>query len=403
MVVDADTVCAAPGAMLLRDGAIVAAGAPSAIPPPHDAIAIERDDLLVMPALVNAHCHLDLSHLGPAPFRGDFTEWIDEVRTTRATDDDAIAAATRRGVAFARAGGTALVGDIAGAGSSVPTAILRAEGLSGVSYLEVFGLGRGQGRAIEALRRVAEEAPADADGVRQGLQPHAPYSCGPEVYRAAAALGRPLATHLAESPEEERFTRHGTGPLAEMLGRLGVWDGSIDAPGGHPVDAVLEWLDGQPCVAAHGNYLEPAHVARLAAAGVSIAYCPRASAYFGHPRDGAAPHAYRALLAAGVNVVLGTDSLACLDTADRISVLDEIRFLHRRDGADARLLLRMATTSGARALGFDSASFDFRPGTSAGVIAVSVDRGAADPLVAALASDSAPAWVTEPASVRSGP
>ncbi|MHC5112825.1 MAG: amidohydrolase family protein [Planctomycetota bacterium] len=396
MVVDADAVCAAPGALLLRGNHVVAAGAPADVPAPDGAATVVRDDLVVVPALVNAHCHLDLSHLGPQPYGGDFTRWIDELRVARGGDDGAIADATRRGVALARAGGTALVGDIAGAGSQVPTRVLRTEGLRGVSYLEVFGLGPGQARAVEALRRVAQSGPADADGVRQGLQPHAPYSCGPDVYRAAATLGLPLATHLAETPEEERFARTGDGPLAEMLRRLGVWDDSIEPPGRHPVDAVLDWVDGRPMLAAHANYLDPGHAERLAARQVSIAYCPRASAYFGHPRDGAEPHAYRAMLDAGVNVALGTDSLVCLDTPDRISVLDDLRLLHRRDGTEARLLLAMATTNGARALGFDPAPHDFRPGPTAGVIAVAVDRAAPDPLAAALASDAAPAWITDP-------
>ncbi|MCP3902167.1 MAG: amidohydrolase family protein [Planctomycetes bacterium] len=395
MVVDAGAVCAAPGALLLRDGAIVAAGAPSEVPRPVDALAIERDDLVVFPALVNAHCHLDLSHLGPRPFDGDFTRWIDRLRAGRAEEPDAIAEATRRGVALARAGGTALVGDIAGVGSAVPARVLRDEGLGGVSYLEVFGLGEGQERAIAALRRAAEH-PTEADGVRQGLQPHAPYSCGPEVYRAAAALGRPLSTHLAETPEEEQFVRAGAGPLAEMLLRLGVWNETIPPAGRHPVDAVLEWLGGAPVLAAHANYLGPEHARRLASANASIAYCPRASAYFGHPRDGASPHQYRALIDAGVNVVLGTDSLVCLDTPDRLSVLDDMRLLYRRDGTDPRLLLRMATTAAARALGFDDAPYDLRPGPSAGILAVTVDPGARDPLAAALRSDAAPAWLLGP-------
>lgn len=402
MVVDADFVCAAPGALLMRDGGIVAAGAPPAVPRPADALVIERDDLVVFPALVNTHCHLDLSHLGPRPFDGDFTRWIDGVRAGRAAGPDEIAEATGRGVALARAGGTALVGDIAGMGSAVPARVLRAEGLPGVSYMEVFGLGDGQERAIAALRRVAGE-PAEADGVRQGLQPHAPYSCGPEVYRAAATLGRPLATHLAETPEEERFVRAGAGPLAEMLREMGVWNETIPPAERHPVDAVLEWLGGAPVLAAHANYLGPEHAQRLASASASIAYCPRASAYFGHPRDGASPHRYRALIDAGVNVVLGTDSLVCLDTPDRISVLDDMRLLYRRDGTDPRLLLRMGTTAAARALGFDEAGYDLRPGPSAGILAVTIDPRAPDPLAALLRSDAAPAWLLGPMPPGHGP
>ena len=105
------------------------------------------------------------------------------------------------------------------------------------------------------------------------------------------------------------------------------------------------------------------------------------------------------MIAAGVNVALGTDSFVCLDTPDRISVLDEMRLLHRRDGTDPATLLRMATINGARALGFDEHAFCFAPGCTAGVLAVSTDKRAGSPgeaLRSVLQRSDAPQWVVGP-------
>jgi cytosine/adenosine deaminase-related metal-dependent hydrolase len=235
-----------------------------------------------------------------------------------------------------------------------------------------------------------------------GLQPHAPYSCGLEVYAAAvelgAEMGLPLATHLAETPEELRFVRDGDGPFAAMLQRLGVWDDSIVGSRLHVLEHLSEHLARTPFAAAHLNYVEPRHVELMSRWPISVVYCPRASAYFGHHRDGSGSHRYREMISAGVNVALGTDSILCLDTAQRLSVLDEMRFLHRRDASDPRLLLRMATINGAVALAAESLQFTFQPGLKAGVLAIEgVDPDSSlDPLAQVLENDDPPRWVIGP-------
>jgi cytosine/adenosine deaminase-related metal-dependent hydrolase len=233
-------------------------------------------------------------------------------------------------------------------------------------------------------------------GVKLGVQPHAPYSCGPDVYRAAAALGLPLATHLAETLEELEFIDRAAGPLADMLRDFGVWDETISGSGQHPIDHVLTLIDGQPLLAAHLNYIGDRHLDLLAHAPISIAYCPRASTYFGHPS-----HRYRDMLAHGINVALGTDSILCLHTPERISVLDEMRHLHRRDATDPATLLRMATINGARTLGVHESLVTLAHGESAGLLAVKVDlRDHRDALAQVLCNDHAPRWLLGPMAGR---
>jgi cytosine/adenosine deaminase-related metal-dependent hydrolase len=391
-VVDAAGMHAVPGALLFEGNDVIAAGTPAVIGEVNDAQVVEAMTSVVLPALVNTHCHLDLSHIGPVPYHGDFRPWIDFVRERRVDTTEALADAVRRGVELALSGGTALIGDIAGAGSRIPLEVLRASSLGGVSFLEVFGQGTaGEPQAVEMLRRAIKEVALDSGGIRLGLQPHSPYSCGSAVFRAAAAMERPLATHLAETREELRFVDTGDGPLADLIRDLGKWDDTIRGHACHPVDLLAEPLSAAPWVVAHLNYVDDAHITKLAQWPVSVAYCPRASAYFGHTG-----HRYRDMLEAGVDVTLGTDSLLCLDTPDRISVLDEMRLLARRDGTDASTLLTMGTTAGARALGYDERLVTFQPGRVAAVIAVEVGTLEGNPFDAILRSDSSPRYIVEP-------
>ena len=127
----------------------------------------------------------------------------------------------------------------------------------------------------------------------------------------------------------------------------------------------------------------------LAASNITAVCCPRASAYFGH--EG---HRWKEMIDAGVNVALGTDSLLCLDTPDRISVIDEMRFLHRTQDADSKTLFAMATVHGAIGLDVDPNLVTLSEGKTAGLIAF--DETGDDPLVAILQSTSSPKWVFQP-------
>ncbi|MGI9014485.1 MAG: amidohydrolase family protein [Phycisphaerales bacterium] len=398
VVIDADRVAAAPGALLLDGDCVVAAGSPDSIGNVEHAEPIDLHDCIIIPATVNVHAHLDLTHIGPQPPLQDFIAWIDMIRSLRNRDDAAIARSVTAGVHAARAGGTALIGDIAGDWSRVPEVAMREADMPGISFMEIFGNGRSEHAAIERLRAFMHDSVLDPGSlVRPGIQPHAPYSCSRRVYHAAVATGLPLATHLAETPAELDFIANATGPFAQLLERLGVMDESIQAAAMHPVAVLHDVLQDQAVIAAHVNYVDDAALAQLAHwQQLTVAYCPRASHYFGH-----ANHRYHDMIARGINVAIGSDSIVCLDTPGRISVIDDMAALYQRDGVDARLLLAMATVNGARALGANGDAFRFTPGPIAGVLAlpctqVDVHR---DPLAAALAEFTATSsieWIAGP-------
>lgn len=363
-------------------------------------------ETVLLPAFINAHTHLDLTHIGPRPHdpSGGFMPWIEMIRTGRAADDEEIRRSVRRGIELSRSSGVVAVGDIAGASRATPARAsltpwrtMRAESMPGVSFLEFFAIGAGRERFRQWLPALLEEALTGAaaqvpDATRIGLQPHAPNSVCREAYawafEYAAAHGLRIATHLAESPEERQFVAAAAGPMRDLLERLGLWDESIPAEVGRglsPVAHMAPLLTAGAPLVAHVNDASDTDLAMLASTGATVVYCPHASEYFGAPRH-FGQHRYRDMLAAGINVALGTDSIvnlppAAAESPDRggtgMSILEEMRLLWRRDGTDPRTLLAMGTVNAAAALSLDPGAFELRRGTTlAGIVGVTVNAAA---------------------------
>lgn len=419
-VADDRGILARPGCVLLGRrgsvGNVVVLDVGERLEPPRGSSVLDRPDDILIPGLVNAHCHLDLTAVGPRPrpAEGGFSAWLAMLRDARPQTPEAIADSVRRGIELSMAGGVVAVGDIAGSVRSgpslVPWRVLRQSPLLGVSFLEFFSFGRSAQPGLEAIGRTLEQAGSDL--AMLGLQPHAPYSVNRSGYEWAVEqadrLGLPVCTHLAESEEEVELIARGTGRQRAFLERLGIWDDRELASIGrglHPVMHLQGVLERRPWVLAHVNHCSDEAMAVLSRARASVVFCPRAWRYFGFDQR-VGPHRYRAMMAQGVRVCLGTDSMVNLppgsDSAcgGRLSVLDEARALRRAgDGVDGCTLLQMMTTAGAAAVGLDESSFRFSPGRPiAGVVAVRTGRD--DPLEALFTGDAAPELLFAPGERR---
>jgi cytosine/adenosine deaminase-related metal-dependent hydrolase len=371
-----------------------------------DAVLVDLRTKFLLPAFTNAHTHLDLTHIGPRPYDPTqpqgFAAWVRMVIRERATAPEAIRASVRLGIEKSLAGGVAAVGDIAGIMRTEPVEELRASPLAGVSFVEFFGTGERQGGAIDAMHALARRERVDADGVRLGLQPHALYSAGPEVFAAADDLrettGVALTTHIAESMEERRLLTGGEGPMRDFLASIGL--GWNEPPAISPTAMFASSTRADHWLLAHANDLSDDDIQLLRTLGASVAFCARGHRYFGHA-DKIGPHRWRDLCGAGVKVSLGTDSIINLSVAheDRISPLDDARELFRahRTGDDAhdaalgKELLGMITVVPAKALGMNACASWMVPGPVLGIVAVEVGEvDERSPYVAVLESDSAP-------------
>jgi cytosine/adenosine deaminase-related metal-dependent hydrolase len=324
----------------------------------------------IIPGLVNAHTHLDLSGargLIPPTDPDHFTDWLRGVIAYRKSrTPEQVQADIRAGLAEAMQFGTTLIGDIAAEGASWDA--VAASRVRAVVFRE--GIGLSTERADLALQSATTwwKSRSDTPACRRGFSPHAPYSANLKLF-GCGSQGDTFATHLAESPGEIELLNHSTGPLVDFLKRLGVWDGSDI----RKLDSYLirSRVIGN-YVFAHANYL-PLEACKFIAGLHSIAYCPRTHAAFRHP-----PHPFREFIRRGVRVCLATDSLASNPDLD---VLAEARFVHAAcPGYPAWVILHMVTLGGAEALGWADEAGSLEPGKSADLVVVPLpDRDVANP------------------------
>ncbi|HEY1861532.1 MAG TPA: amidohydrolase family protein, partial [Gemmataceae bacterium] len=327
------------------------------------------DDCAVLTGLVNTHTHLDLSGLrGQIAKPSSFVDWLRAViRHRRGLTLEQVQADIRCGIDACLAAGTTLVGDISGQGISWP--LLADSPLRAVVYYELLGLPKPRAKAAWAEARAWLTAHPATRSCRPGLSPHAPYSVRRSLFRCAARLSTreklPLAIHIDETqPEKELIAAH-KGPMVDFLAEMGAWDdsGLVEETKRFRINRGAD-----PLSFVHGNYMKPEQFD----SNGSIVYCPRTHAFFGHP-----PHPVRELLARGVNVALGTDSLASNPDLD---MLAEMRFLQRRrPDLSSDVILRMATVNGARALGWQEDTGSLTPGKSADFVVVPIGTARDDP------------------------
>jgi cytosine/adenosine deaminase-related metal-dependent hydrolase len=370
---DAAGVNAAPGAVLMQNGRIVAAGEPESLPADlvEQAQVIDRPSDLLLPAMVNAHTHLELTDIGPKPYdpSGGFVGWVKMVQSHKLNLNLHWERPVAEGAKRSMQSGIQAVGDIGSAGNV--ESILHQCGLESVSYRELFGLvPPSVDWAIQTIEDMQHRG-------GRGLQPHAPYSAGHSVYERAVQSRLPVSTHLAEHQEEIQLVAECRGPMLDYLKFISKWNEELSQYFGQGLSPV-QWMrphleaaatDGGWLV-AHCNYVNDEDIAILAGTNTSVAYCPLASEYFGH-KD----HRYRDMLEAGINVCLGTDSIVGTDPSDPqpLGLLSAMRRLYERDQTEPDMLLAMATTHGAKALRLDNNFATLRPGAPARFACLPID------------------------------
>lgn len=349
---------------------------------------------VLLPGLVNAHSHLELTVM-----RGfleneetDFFAWLRKLTVARMsmTSDDLFVSAACGAIEAARAGITC-VGDSSSAAAQSMKA-LREIGLRGIVYQESFGPDpRLAAENVAKLCDLLTEMRAlETTNVRAGVSPHAPYTVSaPQlelISRLALDEHLPLMMHAAESEAERLFMFEGTGPFAEGLRARGIdWQGqkvsTIEYLARHRV------LETRPLL-AHCITINDADIETIRSAGAGVAHCPKSNAKLRHGR---AP--FGKFLNANLNLGLGSDSVASNNNCD---ILEEARFatLLARSSIDSSLgqpketktevyatqALFAATLGGARALGLDNQIGSIAEGMQADLIAVALDGAHQQPV-----------------------
>jgi cytosine/adenosine deaminase-related metal-dependent hydrolase len=292
----------ADGAVALDGDRVVAVGPRAEVEAAHG--RGERREAVLLPALVNAHLHLELSHMAGTVAGGEgLPAWIELFVLARAgaRDRDPGPAMTMGAEDLVRAG-VAAVGDVSNTLASV--APLSAAGLAGTVFHEVFGVTeRRLAEALAHARAVREAAPAPAPGLRIVPSPHAIYSTHHPGLLDLLRAG-PGSLHLAEDPAERALASQGAGPFGHLVARLGGRARELVPRGRSAVAVVAPHLRPHH-LAVHCVDVDGEDLALLRAAGATVVLCPRSNRFI----SGRLPP-LEALLAAGIPLALGTDSLA---------------------------------------------------------------------------------------------
>ena len=290
------------GAVALDGDVVVAVGPRAEVEARHG--PSERRDGVILPALVNAHLHLELSFMAGAVTGGDgLPAWIELFLSARArarTRDPrpAMAMAAEDLLRF----GVAAVGDVSNTLASI--APLAEAGIAGTIFHEVFGLTpRRMVEALDAARLMRALAPEPPPGLRVVTSPHAVYSTHHPSLVELLRAG-PGSLHLAEDPAERSFVSTGTGGFGHLVARMGGRARDLVPKGRSAVAVVAPHLRPHHLV-VHCVDLDEDDVRLLQAAGVTVVLCPRSNGFVG----GKLPR-LDLLLEAGIPLAVGTDSLA---------------------------------------------------------------------------------------------
>lgn len=333
---------------------------------------IDLPDCALLPGLINAHCHLDyttLRHAITPP--SSFTTWVKRINALkRELDTEDYLQAIDRGFTELRRWGTTSVCNIEAFPELMPR--IPPPQIRTWWFYEMIDIRH---------RITTDDVVAGALSFFEnhntrlgsfGLSPHAPYTASQQLYHlakdCASIMEMPLTTHVAESREETLMFRDARGPLYEFLD-------SLQRPMtdcGRTTPFRLLWESGsidERWILAHMNELSEEDFELLAklplSEGPHIVHCPGSHRYFGH-----SPFPLRRLHDLGVNLCIGTDSLA---STDSLSLFRELRRVAKTEPwLGAAALLRMVTVNPAKALRRGDELGRIAPGALADLIALPV-------------------------------
>lgn len=362
------------GTVAVENGRIAYVGPRAGAPRGQDA---DLGDALLMPGLVNAHTHLELTMMRGFLEDLEFPQWIMRLNAVKRAvlDRDAMLDAARLGLVEGIRAGITTYADTCDSGAAFDA--MGEAGVRGIMYQEVFGPDPAScAPALAELKaKVAALRERQNGLVRIGVSPHAPYTVSDSLYAAVAEYATreqlPVAAHIAESDVERQLVERGEGVFADGLRGRGI----AVAPRARSSIELLRRngvLRGRPLL-VHCVRLDAGDIAEIARSASPVAHCPVSNAKLGH---GTTP--LLELLGAGVTVGMGSDSVASNNRMDilaeaRAALLAQRARVGRHDVLCARDVLRLATLGGARALGLDGEVGSLDAGKSADLAAFPLD------------------------------
>ena len=374
------------GAVVISGDRIAAVGKFDEIKAHNAGEIVDLGEQALLPGLINAHCHLDYTCLrGKIPPQQSFADWIRAINAEKSTlSAQDYLASINEGFAEAGTFGTTTIANLTGFPDLAAQIEVPVRTWWFAEMIDVRAPERATEVVDSAIESLATTRPARAPW---GLAPHALFTASRKLFEYCEEIARreniSLTTHLAESREEMEMFRDASGPLYEFMKSIGR--DMTDCEGETPLELFLAAL-GPPSpatgsAAASSHALQKwiiAHLNELAerdfellkkyGARFHVVHCPRSHDYFGHSR-----FAFERLRSLGLNICLGTDSLA---SSQSLSLFDEMRAFQKKfPGSSPEEILQMVTVNSARALRQENALGRIAPGFRADLIAIPIGAG----------------------------
>ena len=358
------------GAVAISGDRIVDVGKFDQIKSRNSGAVVDLGEQALLPGLINAHCHLDYTCLrGKIPRQKSFTDWIRAINAEKSKlSPDEYIGSINEGFAEAKRFGTTTVTNLTAFPElirQIPDAPLRTWW-----FAELIDV-RWPDRANELVDSAVESLKFAQN---YGLAPHALFTASKNLYQRCEEAGGDilLTTHLAESREEMEMFRDASGPLYEFMKNIGRDMG--DCGNGTPLELFVGALNASPAptsrclsrwIVAHVNELTQSDFQLLEKMRTKfhVVHSPRSHQYFGHIR-----FPFKRLLTLGLNVSLGTDSLA---SNESLNLFAEMRAFQRSEPQRSPdKIFEMITVNPASALGQQNTLGRIRPGFRADLIAI---------------------------------
>lgn len=341
-----------------------------------DERVVDLSPAWVMPGLVNAHTHLELSNLkGRLGDREGFFDWITAlVDLRRSIGAKGLKEHMVSTLGQAISSGTTCLGDISATDSAL--SLLIKSGVRAVSFLEVIGRDEKEApKAFDNLVKRLGKLKGVPDRIVPGISPHAAYSVSSLLFNKIGAYASRnnivVSAHLSETLDEMLYMQGKPSRMDGYMSKFG-WDKFSPGRSGSSLEYIKSFGLHSRLLAVHAVHIVQQDIKILKSSGSSVVQCPRSNHLL---RVGRAP--VERFLKNGINVCIGTDSLASnLD----LDLWEEMRFSYLVNRVDAYQVLRMATINGAMALGLGDVTGSLEPGKDADLISVEPpSSGAEDP------------------------
>lgn len=341
------------------------------LPARQDTDQYQIENACLYPGLVNAHCHLELTALEGLKYPGSFVGWIQKILAKRESADlEEWSRAIPKGVMLSLFGGATTIGDHISCQGELEK--LLTSPLRGKAFVEVLGVVPEVGHDLLEAALSLRRAYTPNKSLFEILpSPHSVHALTPEVIQKLLQSELPLfSIHLAESEAEQEYFENNGGEMANLIAKRGR-PLRREATSGVQ-ELIHQGLLDNRILLIHGNYLSNEELKQIAQIGISIVHCPLSHHYFGH-KDFPMEECQKQ----GINLALGTDSLASSASLSMLEVLRETKrkFPH----LDFETIFHMATKGGAQALKMSEEIGEITPGKKADIIGVSLKENN-DPL-----------------------